>query len=84
MPKKTTYEISVKATLKEAKKRADPKSWKVIPDEKVRHVWANEDGSGEITVDPGFYSDNGTPVCVDEDSEFFDCDMVYVRTEIMA
>ena len=58
--------------------------WKTIEDSKVRHVWANEDGSGEITVDPSFYADNGTPVCVDEESEFFDQDMIYVRTEISA
>ena len=82
MPKKTTYEISVKATLKEAKKRANPKSWKVIPDEKVRHVWANPDGSGETTVSPDWYADNGTPIC-DDDSDFCGEDMIYVRTEIM-
>jgi hypothetical protein len=58
--------------------------WKTIPDNKVRHVWANEDGSGEITVDPDYYGNNGTPVCCDEESEFMDRDMVYVRTEILA
>jgi hypothetical protein len=51
--------------------------WKTIDDSKVRHVWANEDGSGEVTVDPTFYQDSGTPI----DSETGD-DLVYVRTEI--
>lgn len=56
--------------------------WKSVDDARVRHIWANEDGSGEIYVDPDFYGDNGTPVCCDEESEFFDQDMIYVRTEI--
>jgi hypothetical protein len=67
-----------------SKKSTTKYNWIPINDDNVRHVWANEDGSGEITVAPDFYSDNGTPVCVDEDSEFFDQDMVYVRTEIRA
>jgi hypothetical protein len=52
--------------------------WKTIEDSKVRHVWANEDGSGEITVDPTFYQDSGTPI----DDETGD-DLMYVRTEIL-
>jgi len=57
--------------------------WKTISDDKVRHVWANPDGTGEITVDPSFYAESGTPVC-DSDTEFEGEDMIYVRTEIKA
>jgi hypothetical protein len=65
-------------------KNKNPKSkWTTVPDSNVRHVWANADGSGEVTVSPDYYGDNGTPVCCDEESEFFEEDMVYVRTEIL-
>ncbi len=59
--------------------------WKTIDDAKVRHVWAKADGTGEITVDPAFYAENGTPIVGDE-SEDGDSgeDMVYVRTEVLA
>ena len=53
--------------------------WQEISDSHVRHVWAREDGSGEITVDPTFYQESGTPI----DSETGD-DLVYVRTEILS
>jgi hypothetical protein len=77
----TAYDKAKKATLKESKRRADDSKWETIDDSKVRHVWANPDGTGEITVDPAWYADNGTPVCVDAfDGE----DMIYVRTEILA
>ena len=56
--------------------------WREISDSKVRHVWAYEDAKGnhtrEVTVDPTFYQDSGTPI----DSETGD-DLVYVRTEIL-
>lgn len=78
----SAYDKAKKSTLKEAKKRTNPKSWKVIPDDKVRHVWANPDGSGETTIAPAWYADNGTPVC-DDDSDFSGEDMIYIRTEIM-
>lgn len=79
------YDPGITISKERAKKPKKEKPvWKTIPDNKVRHVWANEDGSGEITVDPSWYADNGTPVCSDEDSEFYDQDMCYVRTEILA
>lgn len=78
------YDPSITISKERAKKLKKPKVWKTIKDSNVRHVWANENGSGEITVDPSFYADNGTPVCCDEKSDFYDQDMFYVRTEIKA
>lgn len=57
-------------------------TWTVIDDAKVRHIWANPDGSGEISIEPSWYADNGTPVC-DSNSDFDGDDMIYVRTEIL-
>lgn len=57
-------------------------TWKTIADSKIRHIWAPDhlpDGAGEITVEPHWYAENGTPV----DPETGD-DMSYVRTEILA
>ena len=73
---------SIKVSCKEAKKRANTASWIPINEDNVRHVWANPDGSGEITVSPDWYADNGTPVCCDPD--FDGEDMLYVRTEILS
>lgn len=56
-------------------------TWIPIPDDLVRHIWAPDeasDGEGEISVNPSWYAENGTPV----DPETGD-DMSYVRTEIM-
>jgi hypothetical protein len=61
--------------------------WKTIDDSKVRHVWSFPDGSNEITVDPSFYADSGTPICSGDGAEEAGCDgedMIYVRTEILA
>lgn len=58
-------------------------TWKTVSDSKVRHVWACPDGTGEITVDPTFYADSGTPIC-GEDTEFDGEDMIYVRTEVLS
>ncbi len=55
-------------------------TWITIPDDLVRHIWAPDeapDGEGEISVNPSWYADNGTPV----DAETGD-DMSYVRTEV--
>jgi hypothetical protein len=57
-------------------------SWKTIPDDMIRHIWAPDhlpDGEGEISVPPSWYAENGTPV----DPETGD-DMSYVRTEIQS
>lgn len=54
--------------------------WITIKDDKIRHIWAPDsapDGEQEITVNPSWYAENGTPV----DPESGD-DMSYVRTEI--
>lgn len=64
-----------------AKSAITKKVWKKIDESKIRHVWANPDGSGEVTVSPDWYADNGTPLC-DDDSDFAGDDMLYVRTEI--
>lgn len=60
-------------------------SWKVIADNKVRHIWSWPDGSHETAIDPTFYAEAGTPVCSGDDAEEAGCegdDMVYVRTEV--
>ena len=60
------------------------KSWKPVSNKRIRHVWANPDGSGEVYISPEWYQDNGTPMC-DSDSEWGDDeDMIYVRTELKA
>jgi hypothetical protein len=52
-----------------------------MPDERVRHIWQCEDedcdrGNPCIEVGPGFYVENGEPVCQCGE------EMVYVRTEV--
>ena len=57
-------------------------TWKTIPDDQIRHIWAPDhlpDGEGEISVNPDWYADSGTPV----DPETGD-DMRHVRTEILS
>ena len=61
-----------------SKKTSTKSNWTTIADSKVRHVWANDAGE-EVTVDPSFYADSGTPI----DAETGD-DLTYVRTEILA
>lgn len=51
--------------------------WVTISDKEVRHIWANEKGE-EISVDPSFYADGGTPI--DEETGE---DLSYVRTELL-
>ena len=56
-------------------------AWKTIADDKIRHIWAPDhlpDGEGEISIEPHWYAENGTPV----DPETGE-DMSYVRTEIL-
>jgi hypothetical protein len=54
--------------------------WTVIPDSKVRHIWAGYSGDKkyEAGLAPTFYEDKGVPIDNNGD------DMTYVRTEIMA
>jgi hypothetical protein len=52
------------------------KTWKIIDDVNICHIWATPDGKQEISVSPSWYQSNGTPC--DDDGE----DMIYVRTEI--
>lgn len=55
--------------------------WKTIPDNQVRHIWAPDEaptGEGEISVDPSWYAENGTPIDPETGN-----DMNYVRTEIL-
>lgn len=53
-------------------------NWELIQDGRVRHVWKCDcKKAKEITVDPSFYADAGTPVC-EECGE----GLSYVRTEI--
>lgn len=51
-------------------------TWRIISDNKVRHVWQNADGE-EVTVNPDFYEENGEP----SDGEAGEV-MTYIRTEI--
>lgn len=56
------------------------KEWKVVPDPNIRHLWqCREEGCNEAAeVSPEWYQNNGTPVCGN-----CDCDMIYVRTEVL-
>lgn len=70
------------------KKKVYTKLWKTIDDDKIRHVWSTPDGKREITVEPSWYAENGTPVCSCEDEDenghnFDGEDMIYIRTEIL-
>lgn len=55
-----------------------------VPDNKIVCVWHCEDEDCMIgqyretaKVNPDWYQDNGTPVCIN-----CDCDMVYSHTEV--
>ncbi len=55
--------------------------WITMPDNLIRHIWAPKDapdGEGEISVEPTFYAEAGTPV----DPETGD-DLIHVRTELL-
>lgn len=54
----------------------DKSKRKVIPDNKVFHIWKDSEGK-EHAVPPTFYEESGTPVCPESGD-----DMEYVRTEI--
>lgn len=57
--------------------------WEKIQDDQIQHVWEKADDDdceecpGTVVVPPGWYEDNGTPIC--------DCgqDMAYSHTEIL-
>lgn len=51
-------------------------NWKVIDDSNIRHVWCCECGH-EANIEPDWYQNNGTPVCIDCDE-----DMQYLGTEM--
>lgn len=57
------------------------KSWKVVKDTDVRHIWQCEKEDCEeqpcVNVRPDFYQQGGNPVCTSCDQE-----MTYVRTEV--
>jgi len=61
------------------------KQWKEIDDQYVRLLWKKNcecpesEATGDTSVSPTFFQDNGTPIC-GECGE----DMVYVRTEILS
>jgi hypothetical protein len=50
----------------------------VIDDEKVIMIWVCPNCDDKAEINPTFYQDNGTPMCVDG----CDTDMVYLKTEI--
>ena len=55
--------------------------WTRIPDDHVRHIWVDPDGTGSQAVSPSYYAERGTPAC-DDDSAFSGDDMTYVCTEV--
>jgi hypothetical protein len=77
------YDPNITISKERAKKpKKEKQVWEPIADDKVRHIWAKPDGTGEVAIDPGYYSESGTPVVNSEDEQFGDQDMIYVRTEI--
>ena len=52
------------------------KNLQVIPDNKIHHIWSDPDTGEEISINPDFYQDNGTPINETGD------DYIYERTEI--
>lgn len=52
--------------------------WIVIDEKKVRHLWECPECDRKAYVEPWFYSENGTPMCV----ECPDQDMEYINTQI--
>ena len=62
---------------------ATKSTWQKIGDEQVRHLWSCDTKScvkhgQQITVDPSFYSNSGTPIC-----EECGNDLRYHGTEIL-
>ena len=53
--------------------------WYDIEDNKVRHYWECPECDRHAYVEPWFYSENGTPMCI----HCPDQDMEYIRTEIL-
>lgn len=51
--------------------------WVRQNDDDIRHLWECPDCYDHAYVNPGWYSENGTPVCADCED-----DMVYIRTEM--
>ncbi len=53
------------------------KKWSRVADYRIRHIWRCPDCEEEATVGPEFYTESGTPVCGNCDT-----DMLYERTEV--
>jgi len=53
-------------------------NWKIIDDKKVRSRWECPECDKHVYVEPWWYSENGTPMCI----YCPDQDMEYIRTEI--
>ena len=52
-------------------------SWKVVREESVLSYWECEDCHDKVGIEPHWYEQNGTPVCVECDR-----DMLYSHTEV--
>ena len=52
--------------------------WITINDNEVCHIWVCPECKDKETVSPGFYTNNGTPMCLRCNE-----DMVYDHTEIL-
>ena len=51
--------------------------WVAIEDKEIRHLWECPECDSYVFVEPWWYSENGTPMCVN----CSDQDMEYIRTE---
>jgi hypothetical protein len=52
-------------------------NWTIVNDDKIRHRWECPECDREVYVSPWWYSENGTPMCVDCPDQ----DMEYILTE---
>ena len=51
--------------------------WITVDDKKIRHLWECPECDSAAYIEPWWYSENGTPMCVN----CTDQDMEYIRTE---
>lgn len=52
--------------------------WVIIEEKRVRHLWECPECDSKVHVQPWWYSENGTPMCIN----CSDQDMEYIHTEL--
>jgi hypothetical protein len=59
-------------------------TWIVIEDKYVRMIWQCPDCGEKAYIEPWFYSENGNPLCSNDNCEHTqqDGEMEYIRTEV--